>query len=146
MPSPAGDTADILSRVIASKLRELYPANVVAENRTGVGGNIVVVFRAEPNGRTLLASPPARIAINQYLYKMPDLDPARWVPVTVLATVPNVLVVNPRLPVRNVAEFITCLKANPGEASFASQGNGTTSHLTGTERWRTCLTGAPRPR
>ena len=82
MPSPAGDTADILPRVIASKLRELYPASVVAENRTGVGGNIVVVFRAEPDGRTLLA------------------------------TVPNVLVVNPRLPVRNVAEFITCLKAS----------------------------------
>jgi len=132
VPFPAGGTADILPRVVAAKLRELYPAGVVVENRTGAGGNIGadVVFRAEPDGMTLLASPPAPIAINQYLYKKLGFDPARWVPVTVLATVPNVLVVNPKLPVRNVAEFIAYLKANPGKVSFASQGNGTTSHLT----------------
>ncbi|SFP37570.1 tripartite tricarboxylate transporter substrate binding protein [Variovorax sp. 770b2] len=132
VPFPAGGTADILPRVVADKLRDLYPAGVVVENRTGAGGNIGadVVFRAEPDGKTLLASPPAPIAINQHLYKKLAFDPARWVPVTVLATVPNVLVVNPRLPVHNVAEFIAYLKANPGKVSFASQGNGTTSHLT----------------
>jgi tripartite-type tricarboxylate transporter receptor subunit TctC len=132
VPFPAGGTADILPRVVADKLRDLYPAGVVVENRTGAGGNIGadVVFRAEPDGKTLLASPPAPIAINQHLYKKLAFDPARWVPVTVLATVPNVLVVNPKLPVHNVAEFIAYLKANPGKVSFASQGNGTTSHLT----------------
>jgi tripartite-type tricarboxylate transporter receptor subunit TctC len=132
VPFPAGGTADILPRVVADKLRDLYPAGVVVENRTGAGGNIGadVVFRAEPDGKTLLASPPAPIAINQHLYKKLGFDPARWVPVTVLATVPNVLVVNPKLPVHNVAEFIAYLKANPGKVSFASQGNGTTSHLT----------------
>jgi tripartite-type tricarboxylate transporter receptor subunit TctC len=132
VPFPAGGTADILPRVVADKLRNLYPAGVVVENRTGAGGNIGadVVFRAEPDGKTLLASPPAPIAINQHLYKKLGFDPARWVPVTVLATVPNVLVVNPKLPVHNVAEFIAYLKANPGKVSFASQGNGTTSHLT----------------
>lgn len=132
VPFPAGGTADILPRVVAEKLRGLYPAGVVVENRTGAGGNIGadVVFRAEPDGKTLLASPPAPIAINQHLYKKLGFDPARWVPVTVLATVPNVLVVNPKLPVHNVAEFIAYLKANPGKVSFASQGNGTTSHLT----------------
>lgn len=132
VPFPAGGTADILPRVVADKLRDLYPAGVVVENRTGAGGNIGadVVFRAEPDGKTLLASPPAPIAINQHLYKKLGFDPARWVPVTVLATVPNVLVINPKLPVHNVAEFIAYLKANPGKVSFASQGNGTTSHLT----------------
>ena len=132
VPFPAGGTADILPRVVADKLRDLYPAGVVVENRTGAGGNIGadVVYRAEPDGKTLLASPPAPIAINQHLYKKLGFDPMRWVPVTVLATVPNVLVVNPKLPVHNVAEFIAYLKANPGKVSFASQGNGTTSHLT----------------
>ena len=132
VPFPAGGTADILPRVVADKLRDLYPAGVVVENRTGAGGNIGadVVFRAEPDGKTLLASPPAPIAINQHLYKKLGFDPTRWVPVTVLATVPNVLVVNPKLPVHNVAEFIAYLKANPDKVSFASQGNGTTSHLT----------------
>ena len=132
VPFPAGGTADILPRVVADKLRDLYPAGVVVENRTGAGGNIGadVVYRAEPDGKTLLASPPAPIAINQHLYKKLAFDPTRWVPVTVLATVPNVLVVNPKLPVHSVAEFIAYLKANPGKVSFASQGNGTTSHLT----------------
>jgi tripartite-type tricarboxylate transporter receptor subunit TctC len=132
VPFPAGGTADILPRVVADKLRDLYPGGVVVENRTGAGGNIGadVVYRAEPDGKTLLASPPAPIAINQHLYRKLGFDPARWVPVTVLATVPNVLVVNPKLPVHNVAEFIAYVKANPGKVSFASQGNGTTSHLT----------------
>ena len=102
------------------------------DTRTGAGGNIgaEAVFRAEPDGHTLMVSPPAPIAINQYLYKKLAFDPAKWVPVTVLATVPNVLVVNPKLPVKNVQEFIAYAKANPGKLSFGSQGNGTTSHLT----------------
>ena len=132
VPFPAGGTADILPRVVADKLRTQYPDGVVIENRTGAGGNIGgdYVYRSEPDGLTLLASPPAPIAINQSLYKKLSFDPARWVPVTVLATVPNVLVINPNLPVHNVAEFIAYLKANPGKVSYASQGNGTTSHLT----------------
>ncbi|WP_281081716.1 tripartite tricarboxylate transporter substrate binding protein [Variovorax paradoxus] len=132
VPFPAGGTADVLPRVVADKLRDQFSGGLVIENRTGAGGNIGadVVYRAEPDGKTLLASPPAPIAINQHLYKKLGFDPTRWVPVTVLATVPNVLVVNPKLPVHNVAEFIAYLKANPGKVSFASQGNGTTSHLT----------------
>jgi len=132
VPFPAGGTADILPRVVAEKLRGAYPGGVVIENRTGAGGNIgaETVFRAEPDGNTLLVSPPAPIAINQHLYKKLSFDPAKWVPVTVLATVPNVLVVSPKLPVKNVQEFIAYAKANPGKLSFGSQGNGTTSHLT----------------
>ncbi|OUL99752.1 receptor [Variovorax sp. JS1663] len=132
VPYPAGGTADILPRVVAEKLRPLFPGGVVIDNRTGAGGNIgaEVVFRAEPDGNTLMASPPGPIAINQHLYKKLGFDPAKWVPVTVLATVPNVLVVNPKLPVKNVQEFIAYAKANPGKLSYGSQGNGTTSHLT----------------
>ncbi|HMN80683.1 MAG TPA: tripartite tricarboxylate transporter substrate binding protein [Burkholderiaceae bacterium] len=133
VPFPAGGTADVLPRVIADKLRAQYPGGVVIENRTGAGGNIGAeqVFNAEPDGFTLLASPPAPIAINQHLYRKLSFDPTRWLPVTVLATVPNVLAVNPaKIPARTVPEFIAYLKANPGKVSFASQGNGTTSHLT----------------
>ena len=132
VPFPAGGTADILPRVVAEKLRAQYPAGVLIDNRTGAGGNIgaELVFRSEPDGNTLLVSPPAPIAINQHLYKKLSFDPAKWVPVTVLATVPNVLVVSPKLPVKNVQEFIAYAKANPGKLSYGSQGNGTTSHLT----------------
>ena len=132
VPFPAGGTADILPRVVAEKLRPQFPGGVLIDNRTGAGGNIgaELVFRAEPDGNTLLVSPPAPIAINQHLYKKLSFDPTKWVPVTVLATVPNVLVVSPKLPVKNVQEFIAYAKANPGKLTFGSQGNGTTSHLT----------------
>ncbi len=132
VPYPAGGTADILPRVVAEKLRPQFPGGVLIDNRTGAGGNIgaEMVFRSEPDGNTLMVSPPAPIAINQHLYKKLSFDPAKWVPVTVLATVPNVLVVNPKLPVKNVQEFIAYAKANPGKLSYGSQGNGTTSHLT----------------
>jgi tripartite-type tricarboxylate transporter receptor subunit TctC len=132
VPFPAGGTADILPRVLAEKLRSSFPGGVVIENRTGAGGNIgaEIVYHAEPDGDTLMASPPAPIAINQFLYRKLSFDPTKWVPVTVIATVPNVLVVNPKLPVHNVPELIAYLKANPGKLSYGSQGNGTTSHLT----------------
>lgn len=132
VPFPAGGTADVLPRILAEKLRSQYPGGVVVENRTGAGGNIGAesVFRSEPDGMTLLASPPGPIAINHHLYKKLSFDPTRWVPVTVMATVPNVLAVANRVPAQNLAEFIAYLKANPGKVTYASQGNGSTSHLT----------------
>ncbi|MBN9372345.1 MULTISPECIES: tripartite tricarboxylate transporter substrate binding protein [unclassified Hydrogenophaga] len=132
VPFPAGGTADVLPRVLAEKMRDAYPAGIVVENRTGAGGNIggEFVARAEPDGSTLLVSPPGPIAINHHLYKSMPFDPTKWVPVTVVATVPNVLGVSNRLPVANLAEFIAYLKANPDKVTYASQGNGSTSHLT----------------
>jgi tripartite-type tricarboxylate transporter receptor subunit TctC len=132
VPFPAGGTADILPRVLAEKLRSAYPAGVVVENRTGAGGNIgaEVVARSDPDGSTLLASPPGPIAINNHLYKNLSFDPTKWVPITVIATVPNVLAVSTKVPANNLAEFIAHVKANPGKVSYASQGNGSTSHLT----------------
>ncbi len=132
VPFPAGGTADVLPRLVAEKMRAQFPGGVLIENKTGAGGNIgaELVFRAEPDGLTLLASPPGPIAINHHLYRKLSFDPTRWVPVTVLATVPNVLAMRTQFPAQNVAEFIAYLKANPGKVSYASQGSGSTSHLT----------------
>ncbi len=132
VPFPAGGTADVLPRLLAEKLRAQFPAGVIVENRAGAGGNIgaEAVFRADPDGTTLLVSPPGPIAVNQHLYRKLAFDPAQWVPVTVLATVPNILAIGPKLPVNSVAELVAYLKANPGKVSYASQGNGSTSHLT----------------
>lgn len=132
VPFPAGGTADVLPRILTEKLRTAYPSGVVIENKVGAGGNIGAEFvaRADPDGTTFLVAPPGPIAINHHLYKSLPFDPTKWVPVTVLATVPNVLDVSNKLPVKDLNEFIAYLKANPGKVSFASQGNGSTSHLT----------------
>ncbi len=132
VPFPAGGTADVLPRLVAEKLRTAYPAGVVVENKTGAGGNIGAeqVARADADGTTFLVSPPGPIAINHHLYKKLSFDPTKWVPVTVLATVPNVLAVSNKVPAKDLQEFIAYLKANPDKVSYASQGNGSTSHLT----------------
>ena len=132
VPFPAGGTADVLPRLLAEKMRAQYPAGVVVENRTGAGGNIgaEAVFRSDADGTTFLASPPGPIAINHHLYSKMSFDPTKWVPVTVMATVPNVLAISNKVPAKDLAEFIAYLKANPGKVSYASQGNGSTSHLT----------------
>ncbi len=132
VPFSAGGTADVLPRILAEKMRPAYPAGVIIENRVGAGGNIGAdaVYRAEPDGSTLLVSPPGPIAINQHLYRKMSFDANRWVPVTVVATVPNVLAVSNKVPARSLREFIAHLKAHPGQVTYASQGNGSTSHLT----------------
>lgn len=132
VPFPAGGTADVLPRLVTEKIRAAFPNGIVVENRSGAGGNIgaAEVARAEPDGTTYLVSPPGPIAINHHLYKSLPFDATRWVPVTVLATVPNVLAVSNRVQAANLQDFVAHLKANPGKVSYASQGNGSTSHLT----------------
>ena len=132
VPFPAGGTADVLPRILAEKVRAAYPAGVVVENKAGAGGNIGAEFvsRSDPDGTTFLVSPPGPIAINHHLYKSLGFDPTKWVPVTVIATVPNVLAVSNKVPAKTVAELVAYAKANPDKVSFASQGNGSTSHLT----------------
>lgn len=132
VPFPAGGTADLLPRIIAQKLSEKWGQAVIIENRPGAGGNIGadVVAKAEPDGYTLLSTPPGPLAINQNLYKSLGFDPSRFAPVTVLAAVPNVLAVRSNLPVSSTREFIDYAKKNPERVSVATQGNGTTSHLT----------------
>lgn len=129
---PAGGTIDVLARIMGQKLSQKWGQPVVVENRTGAGGNIgaEVVAKAAPDGYTLLASPPAPFAINQFLYKSLSFDPTRFAPVTVLATVPNVLAVRTDFPAKNAKDFINYAKQEQGKVTVATQGNGTTSHLT----------------
>src|SRR5689334_13847442 len=134
VPFPAGGTADTLPRIMAERLRQKWNQAVIIENRSGsgAGGNIGAdaVASSAPDGYTLLASPPGPIAINENLYKNLSFRPADLMPITVLATAPNVLDVRPDFPAKTVRELIDYAKANPGKVTFASQGNGTTSHLT----------------
>jgi tripartite-type tricarboxylate transporter receptor subunit TctC len=135
VPFPAGGTADSLPRIVGEYLSKRWNQPVVVENKSGAGGNIGAAYvAASPaDGYTLLASPPGPLAINQSLYKPASLGfkPPELVPITVLGAVPNVLDVRPGFPAKTAQELIAYAKANPGKVSFASQGNGSTSHLTG---------------
>src|SRR5215470_10713363 len=132
VPFPAGGTADTLPRIVAERLRQKWGQPVVIENRSGAGGNIGAdaVANSAPDGYTLLASPPGPIAINENLYKKLSFRPADLMPITVIGTAPNVLDVRLDFPAKTVKELVDYAKANPGNVTFASQGNGTTSHLT----------------
>ena len=135
VPFPAGGTADTLPRIVGQYLSKRWNQPVVIENKSGAGGNIGAAYVATSpaDGYTLLASPPGPLAINQSLYKPASLGfkPPDMVPITVLGAVPNVLDVRPGFPAKTAQELIAYAKANPGKVSFASQGIGSTSHLTG---------------
>ena len=132
VPFPAGGTADVMPRVIGEWLSRKWGQPVVVENRTGAAGNIgaEAVAKAEPDGYTLLSAPPPPLVINQNLYPKLGFDPNEFVPIVIMGRVPNALVVNPKMPLNSVAEVIAYAKANPGKLTSATQGNGTTSHLT----------------
>jgi tripartite-type tricarboxylate transporter receptor subunit TctC len=132
VPFSAGGTADVLPRLIGQKLGDKWGQPIIVENRPGAGGNIgaEAVAKAPADGYTLLATPPAPLTINQYLYKGLTFSPEKFVPVTVLAAVPNVLAVRTTLPFATTAELISYARQNPGKLNVATQGNGTTSHLT----------------
>jgi tripartite-type tricarboxylate transporter receptor subunit TctC len=132
VPNPAGGTADLLPRLIAEQLSAKLGQPIVIENRPGAAGNIAAeyLYNAEPDGYTLMAAPPPSLSINVSLYPKLNYEPSKFVPITVLAQVPNALMINPGLPVNTVQEFMAYAKANPGKLSYASQGNGSTAHLT----------------
>ncbi len=131
VPFPGGGSADALCRIVAEKLSGAWGQTVIVDNRAGAGGNVgaEIAFRAEPDGHTLLCSPPGPLAINHNLYKTLPYEPAKFAPVTVLALVPNVITARPDLAANTAQELIALGKANPGKLTYASQGNGTTSHL-----------------
>jgi tripartite-type tricarboxylate transporter receptor subunit TctC len=132
VPFPAGGSADLLPRVVAEKLSEKWGQPVIVENRPGAAGNIGadVVYRAEPDGYTLLSGPPPPLVINRLLYPKLTYDSSQFVPITVIGAIPNVLLVHPKTSVSTVREFIALARANPGKLNYASQGSGSTSHLT----------------
>jgi len=134
VPFPPGGTTDILARAVAQKLSETWNQQVIVDNRPGAGGNIGsdLVAKAAPDGYTLVMGTVGTHAINPNLYaKMPYDHVKDFAPVILVAGVPNVLVVNPSLPVHSVKELIDYAKANPGKLNFASSGNGTSIHLSG---------------
>src|SRR5579871_376885 len=133
VPYPPGGTADVMPRILADWLSRKWGQSVIVENRTGAGGNIgaEVVAKADPDGYTLLASPPGPLVGNQNLYSHLDFDPLQFVPIAGMGRVPNALVVNPaKVKAATVKDFISEAKANDGKLTSATQGNGTTSHLT----------------
>lgn len=132
VPFPAGGTADTLPRIVAEILREKWKQPVTIENRSGAGGNIGAeyVAHAMPDGYTLLAAPPGPLVINQSLYKTLKYDANKFVPITIFGAVPNVLAVGPHMKVGSVRALIDDAKANPSKITYASQGLGSTSHLT----------------
>jgi len=132
VPFPAGGSADLMPRILGEKLSGKWGQPVVVENRAGAAGNIGAeyVYRADPDGYTLLSSSPPPLAINRLLYPKLGFDSTQFVPMSVMAAIPNVLLVHPRVPANSVEELIAYAKANPGKLNYASQGNGTTSHLT----------------
>jgi tripartite-type tricarboxylate transporter receptor subunit TctC len=129
---PAGGGVDTVTRLIGQKLQQRLGQPVVVENRAGAAGNIgaEVVANAAPDGYTLLATAPAALVVNSALYKKLKYDAAAFEPVAVMTSSPNVLAVREDLPVNSAAELIAFAKANPRKLTYASQGNGTTSHLT----------------
>ena len=134
VPFPAAGTTDILARAAAQKLTESLGQAVVVDNRPGAGGNIGsdLVAKSAPDGYTLLMGTVGTHAINPSLYaKMPYDHIKDFVPVVLVASVPNVLVVNLDLPVNSVADLIKLAKAKPGAINFASSGSGTSIHLSG---------------
>ena len=129
---PAGGGVDTVARVVAKELQEKLGQPVVVENRAGAAGNIGAdfVFHAKPDGYTLLAAQPAPLTVNPLLYKDMAFDPSKFVPVGIMTSAPNVLMVRANFPAKTAQEFLAYAKANPGKINFGSQGIGTTSHLT----------------
>src|SRR5579862_1516336 len=131
VPFPAGGSNDTLCRIVGDKLSGAWNQPVIVDNRTGAGGNIgaEIAFHAAGDGYTLLCSPPGPLAINHNLYRTLPYDWAKFAPITVLALSPNVITARKDLPANSAQELIAYAKVNPGKVTYASQGNGSTSHL-----------------
>jgi tripartite-type tricarboxylate transporter receptor subunit TctC len=131
VPSPPGTMIDLLPRMLGEKLSARWGRPVIVENRPGAAHIIgaETVARAEPDGHTLLVTPPAPLVLEQWLDPKWAAQAPAFEPVTVLATFPQVLVVNPKVPVKTFEEWIAYAKANPGRMSYGSPGAGTTAQL-----------------
>ncbi|HEV7321723.1 MAG TPA: tripartite tricarboxylate transporter substrate binding protein [Ensifer sp.] len=134
VPFAAGGSTDVVARIVAQKMSEDLGEQVIVQNVAGAGGNLGAanVARADPDGYTILMGTVATHALNPLILKTKPYDPEKdFSPISLLVVVPNVLVVNPELPAKNVEELLALLKAKPDEYSYASSGNGTPLHLSG---------------
>jgi tripartite-type tricarboxylate transporter receptor subunit TctC len=131
VPFPGGGINDVLARVAAEKLSVKWGQPIIVENKTGAGGSIGAdyAYLAEPDGYTLFVSAPGPLAINHSLYKNLSYRPEEFVPLTVLASVPNLITVRAELGVDTVAALVQLAKANPGKITYGSQGVGSTPNL-----------------
>lgn len=134
VPYAAGGTTDILARIVGTKMGTILKQPVVVENRPGAGGAVGSAYAAKQpaDGYTLVMEVESSHAVNPNVYVKTPYDPVKdFAPISNLADVPNVLVVNPDFPASDLAGFIRLLKANPGKYSFGSSGNGGLSHMNG---------------
>jgi tripartite-type tricarboxylate transporter receptor subunit TctC len=134
VPFPPGGPADALARLVGDKLSASLGKAVVVDNRPGAGGNIGMELgaRSAPDGYTLVLAPAGNLTVNPFLYRNVPYDVSRdFAPVTVIAAVPNVLVVHPSVPAKSVAELVRHAKAHPGTLNYSSPGNGSGAHLAG---------------
>jgi tripartite-type tricarboxylate transporter receptor subunit TctC len=135
VPFAAGGASDSVVRIVADKLeKRLGGQRIIVENRPGAGGNIGtgVGAKADPDGHTIVFSTSGPLAVNSSLYDKLSYDPQKDLdPISLLATLPNVLVVNPKLPVNDTKQFIEYVKARPDAVNYASIGNGSSQHLAG---------------
>ena len=134
-PYAPGGSTDLLTRTLAQKLTEYLGQTVVADNRPGAGGNVgaEIAAKAAPDGYTILLAPVSPMAINVTLYgkKLPFNPEKDFAPITLVAKVPLVVVVNLAVPVKTLQEFITLAKSRPGKMTYGSSGNGSSNHMTG---------------
>jgi len=133
VPVPPGPILDVLPRIVGEKLAARWRQPVVIENRPGAAQNLgaEIVAKSDPDGYTLLAAPAGPLVISQHFYSKLRFDPTAFVPVTVMATVPYTLVVNPKIPASSLGELVALAKANPGRLTFATPGVGSPPHLAG---------------
>jgi tripartite-type tricarboxylate transporter receptor subunit TctC len=128
----AGGGVDTVTRIVADQVSRRLGQPLLVENKAGASGNIAAdaVYRAEPDGYTLLSTPPNVLATNEALFKKINFDPAAFEPVAVMSRFPNTMVVRPDFPASTVPEAIAYMKANPGKLNYGSAGVGGTPHVT----------------
>jgi tripartite-type tricarboxylate transporter receptor subunit TctC len=134
VPFPPGGPADSVARILAQKLTDALWQNVVVDNRAGATGTIGagIVAKSPPDGYTLLLGTSNELAMSPGLFEKLPYEPTRdFTPLSNVINFPNILVVNPHLPARSVAELVALARAKPGQLSFATSGIGSTNHLTG---------------
>ena len=131
VPTPAGGPVDVMARLIGNALPAVLGQNVIVENRPGAGNTIGsrAAAAADPDGYTLMVSAASGLIMSPMIYKNAGYDASSFAPVALIAETPQVLVINPQLPVKTVAELVALAKANPGKLNYSTGGTGTLPHL-----------------